>query len=209
MKEEYLLSGYLEPTNEPYAVAKIAGIRMCQAYNRQYGTRFLAAMPTNLYGPNDNYNLQMSHVVPALIRKFLEAKMRTQCSEHAPDNDTVVVWGSGTPRREFLHVDDLADACLFLMSLPEESFKSLLNSSTSPALVNIGSGEEVTIKELALLIKDVVGFNGTVMFDKSMPDGTPRKICDVAKIHSLGWSHKIGLWEGVKSAVEWYVRKSS
>jgi GDP-L-fucose synthase len=206
MKEEYLLSGYLEPTNEPYAVAKIAGIRMCQAYNRQYGSQFLAAMPTNLYGPNDNFNLQMSHVVPALIRKFLEAKLRMQSSEHAPNNDAVVVWGSGTPRREFLHVDDLADACLFLMGLHEENYQSLLTNVTSPGLVNIGSGEEVNIKELAMLIKDVVGFNGTVIFDKSMPDGTPRKICDVSKIHSLPWSHKIGLREGVKSTVEWYTR---
>jgi GDP-L-fucose synthase len=165
-------------------------------------------MPTNLYGPNDNYNLQMSHVVPALIRKFLEAKLRMQSSEHTPDNNTVVVWGSGTPRREFLYVDDLADACLFLMSLPEESYQSLLTSSTSPALVNIGTGEEVNIKELALLIKDVVGFNGIVIFDKSMPDGTPRKMCDVSKLHSLGWSRKICLREGVRSTVEWYVKNS-
>jgi GDP-L-fucose synthase len=206
MKEQYLLSGYLEPTNEPYAVAKIAGIKMCQAYNRQYGTRFLSVMPTNLYGPNDNYDLQTSHVVPALIRKFLDAKHGIPSPVHTADNNAVTVWGSGTPKREFLHVDDLADACLFLMTLPEESYQTLLNDSTSPALVNIGSGEEVEIKELALLIKDVVGFNGRIIFDDSMPDGTPRKICDVSKIHSLGWSHKIGLREGVRSTVEWCVR---
>ncbi len=197
MKEEYLLDGPLEPTNEPYAMAKIAGITMCRSYNRQYGTGFLAVMPTNLYGPNDNFDLETSHVLPALIRKFHEAKVA--------GSESVVIWGTGTPKREFLHVDDLADACLFLMNLPGESFSSLLTLHPSPALINIGSGEELTIRELALLVKEVVGFTGELAFDPGKPDGTPRKLCDVTRLHSLGWRHRIGLEEGLRSAYRWYM----
>ncbi|MRR06369.1 MAG: GDP-L-fucose synthase [Deltaproteobacteria bacterium] len=196
LKEEYLLTGPLEPTNDAYAVAKIAGITMCRAYNRQYSTRYLAAMPTNLYGPGDNFDLEKSHVLPALIRKFHGAK----CA----GTDTVTVWGTGAPYREFLHVDDLADACLFLMNLPEDTFSSLLTRHSSPALINIGSGEEVTIRELALLVKEVVGFEGELIFDSSKPDGTPRKLCDVSKLHALGWRHRTRLEEGIRSTYEWY-----
>ena len=196
LKEEYLLTGPLEPTNDAYAVAKIAGITMCRSYNRQYGTRFLAAMPTNLYGPNDNFDLEKSHVFPALIRKFHEAKERGE--------ESVSVWGTGTPMREFLHVDDLADACLFLMNLPEDVYSSLLTHHSSPALINVGSGEEVSIKELALLIKEVTSYDGDIVFDSSMPDGTPRKLSDVGKIKSLGWKHRIGLRQGLQSTYEWY-----
>ncbi len=200
MKEEYLLSGQLEPTNEPYAIAKIAGITLCRSYNRQYGTGYLAVMPTNLYGPNDNFDLEKSHVLPALIRKFHEAK--------AAGSNSVVIWGTGTPKREFLHVDDLADACLFLMNLPEESYDSLLASgaqSQAPALINIGSGEEVSIGELALIVKDAVGFSGELVFDTTRPDGTPRKLSDVSRLHSLGWRHKTGLEEGIRGVYRWYL----
>jgi GDP-L-fucose synthase len=199
LKEEYLLTGPLEPTNDAYAVAKIAGITMCRAYNRQYGTRYLAAMPTNLYGPGDNFDLEKSHVLPALIRKFHEAK----CA----GTETVTIWGTGAPYREFLHVDDLADACLFLMNLAEKEFVSLLATSPqspAPALINIGSGDEVTIRELALLVKEAVGFEGSLVFDSSKPDGTPRKLCDVSKLHALGWKHRTRLEEGIQSSYEWY-----
>jgi GDP-L-fucose synthase len=179
MKEEYLLSGYLEPTNEPYAVAKIAGIKMCQAYNRQYGTNYISVMPTNLYGPGDNYDLQNSHVLPALIRKFHEAQ--------AESRPFVEIWGTGTPRREFLHVDDLADACLFLMRNPD-----------SGEIINIGVGEDISIKDLALLIKDIVGYKGELKFDSSKPDGMPRKLLDIAKLTAMGWKAKISLTEGIK-----------
>jgi GDP-L-fucose synthase len=192
MREEHLLTGPLEPTNDAYAVAKIAGITMCRSYNRQYGTRFLAAMPNNLYGTNDNFDLTTSHVLPALIRKFHEAKER---SEHE-----VVIWGTGTPLREFLHVDDLADACLFLINLPEEIYSSLLSHQSAPALVNVGSGQEVSIHDLALLVKDVVGFTGELVFDTSKPDGTPRKLADSSRIHALGWQHAIGLKDGIRCA---------
>jgi len=185
MKEEYLMTGPLEPTNSAYAVAKIAGIEMCRAYNRQYGTSFLPVMPTNLYGPGDNFNLETSHVLPALIRKFHEAKVQGK--------KTVTVWGTGTPRREFLHVDDLADACLFLM----EHYDGV-------ELINIGTGEDVTIRELAEIIGNVVGFSGDLMFDTSKPDGTPRKLLDVSKITNLGWKTKIGLGEGIRETYEWY-----
>lgn len=180
MKEEYLLSGYLEPTNEPYAIAKIAGIKTCESYNRQYGVDYISVMPTNLYGPNDNYDLNNSHVLPALIRKFHEAKINNQ--------PQVVIWGSGSPMREFLHVDDLADACVYLM-----------DNYTGDSLVNIGTGTDVTIKELALLIKEIVGFEGELTFDSTKPDGTPKKLTDVSKLHGLGWQHKIGLKEGIQS----------
>ncbi len=199
LKEEYLLTGPLEPTNEPYAIAKIAGITQCRSYNRQYGTRYLAAMPTNLYGPGDNFDLEKSHVLPALIRKFHEAKKS--------EAETVTIWGTGSPYREFLHVDDLADACLFLMNLDEKGYNLLLDpspQSPAPALINIGSGEEVTIRELALLVRKVVGFEGEMVFDTSKPDGTPRKLCDVSKLHALGWQHRKGLEEGIRDAYQWF-----
>jgi len=183
IKEEYLLSGYLEQTNEPYAIAKIAGIKTCESYNRQYGVDFISVMPTNLYGPNDNYDLQNSHVLPALIRKFHEAKIN-----QVP---TVTIWGSGTPMREFLHVDDLAAACFHLMQ-----------TFSGDDLVNIGTGVDVTIKELALTIKEVVGYTGELTFDASKPDGTPRKLTDVSKLHGLGFHHKINLREGIEMVYE-------
>jgi GDP-L-fucose synthase len=196
MKEEYLLTGTLEPTNEPYAIAKIAGITMCRSYNRQHGTRFLAAMPTNLYGPNDNFNLETSHVLPALIRKFHEAK--------AAGNPSVKIWGTGSPCREFLHVDDLAEAVLFLMNLPDDAYSSLLCRQAAPALINIGTGVEVTIRELALLVRETVGFTGELVFDSSRPDGTPRKMTDPSLIHSLGWRHRTELQEGLAKTYSWY-----
>ncbi len=196
IKEEYLLTGSLEATNRPYAVAKIAGVEMCWAYNRQYETRFLAAMPTNLYGPGDNFDLENSHVLPALIRKFHAAKTNAESS--------VIVWGSGTPRREFLHVDDVADACVFIMGLPDENFDSLLNPS-SPPLINIGCGEDLTINELVQLVKDVVGYEGGVEWDSSKPDGTPRKLLDSSCLHGLGWKMKTPLTEGVRSTYEWFL----
>ncbi len=186
MKEEHLLSGYLESSNEPYAVAKIAGIKMCQAYNRQYGTCFISLMPTNLYGPGDNFDLQTSHVLPALIRKFHEAKMS--------GNTSVEIWGTGKPRREFLHVDDLADACLFLMNHYEES-----------EIVNVGVGKELSILELAEMIAGVVRFDGELIFDATKPDGTPLKLLDVSKLTALGWQAKMPLKEGIKQIYEYYV----
>ena len=179
LKEEYLLTGLLEHTNEPYAIAKIAGIKMCDAYRDQYGCNFISVMPTNLYGPNDNYDLNNSHVLPALIRKFHEAKIRGEQS--------VTIWGSGTPRREFLHVNDLADACFFLMRQYNE-----------PGLINVGIGEDITINELALLVKEIVGYNGAIMHDTTKPDGTPRKLMDVSRLHAMGWKAKIGLREGIE-----------
>jgi GDP-L-fucose synthase len=179
LKEEYLLTGELEATNEPYAIAKIAGIKMCDAYRAQYGCNFISVMPTNLYGPNDNYSLETSHVLPALIRKLHEAKLNNVPS--------VVMWGTGKPMREFLHADDLADACYFLMQEYNE-----------PGFVNIGTGEDITIKDLALLIKDVVGYNGNIEHDLSKPDGTPRKLMDVQKLHSLGWKAQTGFREGIE-----------
>ena len=190
MKEEYLLTGPLEPTNRPYAIAKIAGIEMCSAYNRQYGTQFLAVMPTNLYGPGDNYDLKTSHVLPALIRKAHEAKARGE--------EALVVWGTGKPRREFLYSDDMADACVALMQLDEKRFQSALD--TYPPLVNIGSGADLTIRELAELVARVVGFKGALRFDASKPDGTPRKLLDVSRVRRLGWRARIGMEEGVALA---------
>jgi len=192
IKEEYLLTGPLESTNRAYAIAKIAGIEMCWSYNRQYGTRFLAAMPTNLYGPGDNYDLQNSHVLPALIRKMHEAK--ENCISE------VVVWGTGKPRREFLYNRDMADACLFLMSLPDEAFSSLTTDHSSPPLINIGCGVDLTIRELAQLVAKMVGFNGALKFDSSMPDGTPRKLLDVGRLFSLGWRPTVELEGGIKAA---------
>lgn len=179
LKEEYLLSGLLEPTNEPYAIAKIAGIKLCEYYREQYGCNYISAMPTNLYGPNDNYDLQNSHVLPALIRKFHEAKISGA--------SFVTLWGSGSPKREFLHVDDLAKACFhFMQHYNEKQF------------LNIGTGEDLPIRDLAELIKDIVGYKGEIIWDSSKPDGTPRKLMDVSKAHSLGWTHEISLEEGIK-----------
>lgn len=183
LKEEYLLTGELEPTNEPYAIAKIAGIKMCEAYRSQYSCDFISVMPTNLYGPNDNYDLKNSHVLPALIRKFHEAKKSNA--------EFVEIWGTGSPKREFLHVDDLAEACVYLM-----------DNYSEPELVNIGTGEDISIKDLALLIKDIVGYEGELRFDTSKPDGTPRKLMDVGKLHSHGWKHQIGLREGISTVYE-------
>ena len=184
MKEEHLLSGVLEPTNEPYAIAKIAGIKMCASYNRQYGSNFMSVMPTNLYGPGDNYDLKNSHVLPALIRKIHEAK--TQGAKE------VIVWGSGAPKREFLYSDDLADACVFLM----EKY----NASDVGEFVNIGVGREITIRELAELVADVVGFRGMLVFDGSKPDGSPRKLLDISRLQALGWRAKTGFREGITKA---------
>ncbi|MBZ0093858.1 MAG: GDP-L-fucose synthase [Sulfuricella sp.] len=193
MKEEYLLTGPLEPTNRPYAVAKIAGIEMCWSYNRQYGTQYLAVMPTNLYGPGDTYDLDNSHVIPALIRKIHEASQR--------GDREVMVWGTGTPRREFLYSDDMADACAYLMNLPDEAFNSVLSpQSSAPPLINIGCGEDLTIRELAETVKRVVGFQGELKFDTSKPDGTPRKLLSVERLSSLGWKMKTGLEAGLKLA---------
>jgi GDP-L-fucose synthase len=193
IQEEYLLTGPLESTNRAYALAKIAGIEMCWSYNRQYGTQFLAAMPTNLYGPGDNFDLKTSHVVPALIRKAAEASATGQKS--------INVWGSGTPRRELLYSDDLAQACAFLMKLPDAEFKRLM-SAEEPPLINIGTGEDLTIRELAELVCRVVGFEGELVFDSSRPDGTPRKLMDVSRIHALGWRAQTGLEEGIRRTYE-------
>jgi GDP-L-fucose synthase len=189
LKEEYLLTGLLEETNEPYAIAKIAGIKMCDAYRAQYGCDFISVMPTNLYGYNDNYHPQNSHVLPALIRRFDEAK-KSNAKE-------VVIWGSGTPMREFLFADDLAEACYFLMETYSE-----------PDLINIGTGEDLTIKDLALKVKETVGFEGEITFDTSKPDGTPRKLMDVSKLHDLGWKHQVDLTEGLKLAYQDFLSKA-
>lgn len=178
LKEEYLLTGVLEPTNEPYAIAKIAGLKMCDAYRTQYGCNFISVMPPNLYGPNDNYNLESSHVLPALIRKFHEAKKY--------QNPEITIWGTGNPRREFLHVDDLADACYFLMHKYNEA-----------GFINIGTGEDLSIQELGLMVKQIIGYKGTITYDTTKPDGTPRKLLDVSKLHALGWHHQISFDEGI------------
>jgi len=186
IKEEYLLTGELEPTNAPYAVAKIAGIQMCQAYNRQYGTNFISVMPTNLYGPNDNFDLASSHVLPALIKKFHESKINNLSS--------VEIWGTGKPQREFLHVDDLADACLFLM-----------NEYEGDQPINVGGGKDISIAELAMLIADVVGYSGDIVYNSAMPDGTPRKLLDITKLVALGWRPRIELKDGIRSTYQWYL----
>jgi GDP-L-fucose synthase len=196
LKEEYLLSGPLEFTNRSYAVAKIAGIEVCWAFNRQYGTKFLAAMPTNLYGPGDNYDLQTSHVLPALIRKTHEAMERGE--------KEVVVWGTGTPLREFLFSDDMADACVYLMNLPERQFEGLLSIPETPPLINIGSGHDVTIRELATTVFSVLGFEGSVVFDSTRPDGTPRKLLDTTRLQVLGWRPRISLRQGIQLAWDDY-----
>ena len=187
MKEEYLLGGNLEPTNEAYAVAKIAGIKQCQAYRKQYGLNAICAMPTNLYGPGDNFDLENSHVLPALIRKFHEAKQNGE--------DQVVIWGTGAPRREFLHVDDLADACVFLMQ-----------HYADQEIINVGAGKDMTIRELAELIRDIVGFQGKLEFDASRPDGTPRKLLNITRLQGMGWQARIPLAQGIRETYEWYVK---
>jgi GDP-L-fucose synthase len=187
MTEQMLLTGALEPTNESYAIAKIAGIKLCQAYRRQYGDDFISAMPTNLYGPYDNFDLNSSHVLPALIRKFHDAKVDRRAE--------VAVWGSGRPRREFLHVDDLADACVYLM----EHYSDLEH-------VNVGTGLDLTIRELAEMVRDVVYPAAAIVFDPSKPDGTPRKLLDVSKLHAIGWRHTIALEDGVKATYEWFLQ---
>jgi GDP-L-fucose synthase len=187
MREEHLLTGALEGTNEPYALAKIAGIKLCQAYRKQYGSDFISAMPTNLYGPNDNFDLTSSHVLPAMIRKFHDAK--------AAGRTEVTIWGTGTPRREFLHVDDLAEACLFLMRRYDEAMH-----------INVGTGEDLTIRELAELVRDIVHPGATIAHDLSKPDGSPRKLLDMSRLHALGWRHRIGLRDGITSSYEWFLR---
>jgi GDP-L-fucose synthase len=185
LKEDYLLTGLLEPTNEPYAIAKIAGIKMCDAYRSQYGCDFISVMPTNLYGPNDNYDLQNAHVLPSLVRKFHEAKLN-----NSPE---VVIWGTGSPKREFLYADDLASACVFLM-----------NTYSDEGLVNIGTGEDISISDLAFMIKDVVGYEGAIVYDTSKPDGTPRKLMDVSKLSELGWKYTISLKKGLEMVYQEY-----
>ena len=189
IREEFLLRGPLEPTNEPYAIAKIAGIRLCQAYRTQYGCDFISAMPTNLYGPGDNFDLNSSHVVPALIRKFHDAKVQGE--------RTALVWGTGAPRREFLHVDDLADACLFVMERYDGEHH-----------INIGTGEDLSIRELADLVRDIVAPDVAIRFDTSKPDGTPRKLLDVNRLHHLGWHHRIALDDGLRSTYEWFCART-
>jgi len=195
MREDALLTGVLESTNEPYAIAKIAGIKLCESYNRQYGTHYRSVMPTNLYGPGDNFDLENSHVLPALIRKFHEAKTR--------GDSTVEVWGSGTPRREFLHVDDLAAACVFVMGLDDAVYEK----HTQPMLshLNVGYGEDITIAELAGLVCDVVGYPGEIVYNLDKPDGTPRKLLDISRIQALGWRPRIGLREGVERTYRWFL----
>jgi GDP-L-fucose synthase len=190
MSEEHLLTGRLESTNEPYAVAKIAGIKLCQAYRKQYGCDFISAMPTNLYGPNDNFDLESSHVLPAMIRKFHDAKLA--------EKREVVIWGTGSPRREFLHVDDLADACVFLMERYDDAEH-----------INVGTGEDLSILELATMVRDVVYPEAELVFDRSKPDGTPRKLLDVSRLHGLGWRHRIELREGIAATYEWFVNSEA
>jgi GDP-L-fucose synthase len=200
MKEEYLLTGPLEPTNRAYALAKIAGIEMCWSYNRQYGTRFLSVMPTNLFGPGDNYDLQSSHVLPALIRKAHEAKLRGDAQ--------MTVWGSGKPKREFLYSEDMADACVFLLGLPEERYAPLVARDALP-VINIGAGKDITIGELARMVADAVGFKGRLVFDASKPDGTPRKLLDSGRLEALGWRARIGLRDGIERAYRLFTDTAS
>jgi GDP-L-fucose synthase len=197
MTEEALLTGALEPTNEPYAIAKIAGIKLCEAYNRQYDTAFSAVMPTNLYGPGDNFHPNNSHVLPAMIRRFHEARQN--------DAEKVVVWGSGTPRREFLHVDDMADACFFVMALPEATLKQALLSYPHPCFLNIGTGVDISIRRLAETVKEIVGFRGALTFDPGKPDGTPQKLLDVSRTKNLGWQARISLYDGIAQTYQWFI----
>ena len=222
MREEHLLTGPLEPTNEPYALAKIAGLKMCESYNRQYGTRFVAVMPTNLYGPGDNFHPENSHVLPALIRRFHEAKVRMAgksmtedgrrktegsnlSSALCPPSSEVVVWGTGTPRREFIFVDDMADGCLHVLNLPETVLDAELCRYPKPNFVNLGTGVDVTIRELAETIRDVVGYEGKLVFDPTKPDGTPRKLLDVSRLKGLGWEAKTSLRQGIEHTYAWFL----
>jgi GDP-L-fucose synthase len=200
LKEEYLLTGLLEPTNEPYAIAKIAGIKMCEAYNRQYGTEFIAVMPTNLYGPGDNFHPEHSHVLPALIRRFHEAKEAGAAE--------VVVWGSGTPRRELLYVDDMAVGSLHLLQMPTSRLKPELLSYPKPCFVNLGTGVDISIAELAALVKDVAGFAGDIRFDTSRPDGTPQKLQDISRVEALGWQANVSLRDGIERTYQWFLDNS-
>ncbi len=197
MKEEHLLEGPLEPTNEPYAIAKIAGIKMCESYNRQYGTEFVAVMPTNLYGPGDNFHIENSHVLPALIRRFHEAKMG--------EAKEVVVWGSGTPMREFLYVDDMASGCLFVMQMTSAALRKSLLDYPNPCFFNLGTGIDISIRDLSEIVRDVVGYAGQIKFDSSKPDGTPRKLLDVSRITSHGWYSSTELKEGISLTYRWFV----
>ncbi len=197
LREEYLLTGALEQTNEPYAIAKIAGIKMCQSYNRQYGTRYLAAMPTNLFGPNDNFHPENSHVLPALIRKFHEAKTLGR--------DFVEIWGTGTPRREFLFVEDLAAACFFLMNLDDEAYGGLTGTAAIP-LINIGFGKDISVRELAEMIKFIIGYDGEIRYDTAKPDGTPQKLLDVSRINTIGWRPQISLRTGIELTYAWCLK---
>jgi len=198
MREEHLLTGLLEPTNEPYAIAKIAGIKMCESYNRQHGTQFVAVMPTNLYGPGDNFHPENSHVLPALIRRFHEAKCKGK-----PE---VVVWGTGTPMRELLYADDMADGSVFVMEMDDQKLSETLLSYPNPCFVNLGTGVDVTIRELAEAVKTVVGFDGELVFDSSKPDGTMRKLLDISRMKSLGWEAKVSLWDGIEKTYEWFLK---
>lgn len=195
MKESALLTGLLEPTNEPYAIAKIAGIKLCESYNRQYGVDYRSIMPTNLYGPNDNFHVENSHVIPALISRFYQAKKE--------NNDSITIWGSGTPKREFLHVDDMAEASLYVLELDKKVY--LENTEPMLSHINVGSGVDVSIRELAEMIADITGFKGEVLFDTSKPDGAPRKLMDVRRLEAMGWKARIPLREGLSSAYQWYV----
>jgi len=239
MKEEHLLTGPLEPTNEPYAIAKIAGIKLCQSYNRQYGTQYVCVMPTNLYGPNDNFDLETSHVLPALIRKFHLAKLASQGdwkgikideqkygaipeevrqsigyhisssenhSIHAGSEISVLLWGSGNPRRELLHVDDLAGACIYLSGLEEDVLKKILDTNQAP-LINIGCGKDLTIKEIASMVSEVIGYKGNMSWDLDKPDGTPQKLLDISQIKRLGWKPTIDLRDGIQNVYQWYLGK--
>ena len=194
IKEDYLLDGKLEPTNEPYAIAKIAGLKMCDSYNRQYGRDYRAVMPTNLYGPGDNFQLENSHVVPALLRRFHEAKLSNK--------KEVVIWGTGNPRREFLHVDDMASACLFVLGLERQKYETVISKQATH--INVGTGYDITIKKLAEQVSLIVGYKGNIIFDDGKPDGTPRKLLDVTKLEDLGWNSSIDLEEGLKNTYEWY-----
>ncbi len=193
VKEEYLLTGTLEPTNEPYALAKIAGIKMCQSYNRQYGTNFISVMPANLYGPNDNFDLEKSHVIPAMIRKFHEAKIK--------GDKEVILWGTGNPRREFLHVDDMAEGCIFLMNNLNPTKEQ---NEKGDIFVNLGAGKDINIKDLANLIQEITGYKGNIVWDTTKPDGTPGRLMDSSKVNNLGWQPKFELKEGLESTYKWY-----
>ncbi len=211
IREDALLTGPLEPTNEPYAVAKIAGLKMCEAYNRQYGTQFLTVMPTNLYGPGDNFHPLNSHVLPALVRRFDEAKrdrdssIKATLEKNSFNGESVVVWGTGTPRREFLYVDDMADGCVFMMDLDDATVDKEILNYPKPCFVNLGTGEDISIRELAETIKEVVGYDGKLAFDSNRPDGTMRKRLDVSRAKALGWVAKVSLREGLEKTYRWYL----